>query len=614
MTSVASSRRCARPESPRGGGLLGEGLALGRALVVQAPGRCAGAALLLLAAAVTETFGLMMILPLLYVAGLAGASDEPGPVVEAVARSAQWLGIEVTLPAMLALFVGLAVVRSGVGWQRNVLLARLRLEFVDGFRVRLYTAVAEAKWEHLVAQRLSDVQHVLASDVGRAGRGASLLIQSAVTAVLAAAQLALAFVLAPLVSLAALLTAAVLLLFTRPLVRRSRDLGERLTGSGRELHASVTDFLGGVKLAKAHDAQDAHVHRFAEIVATARQRQLAFARLDSAAQAGLNVGAATALAGLAWLCLSATAVPLAELLVLVLVFARVTPAFFRLQRNAQQLAHVLPAFANAKALHRALRAAAEPRADEAPPAPDLRREIAVRSVSYVYPGAGARRALAGVDLTIPAHRMTAVTGRSGAGKTTFADILLGLIEPSEGELRIDGTPLAGTALRRWRRSVACVPQDPSLPHDSIRANLLWAQPEAKESEIWRALRLAAADEVVAALPHGLDTVTGDRGARLSGGERQRIALARALLRRPALLVLDEATGQLDSESEERILQALRGLRGRMTIVVVAHRAAVLRSADRIVVLDSGRVRAAGTRRETAPALAERGIDIADEGG
>ena len=190
--------------------------------------------------------------------------------------------------------------------------------------------------------------------------------------------------------------------------------------------------------------------------------------------------------------------------------------------------------------------------------------------------------------------MTAIAGPSGAGKSTLADVLLGLLAPGEGKVCVDGVPLTGPNLHRWRRSVACVPQEPYLFHDTIRANLRWAEPRATEAEMWQALRLAAADGFVAALPDGLDTVTGDRGGRLSGGERQRIALARALMRRPALLVLDEVTGQLDAENERRILEALESLRGHTTVVAIAHRPALLEAADGIVRLESGQVAATGS--------------------
>ncbi len=323
-----------------------------------------------------------------------------------------------------------------------------------------------------------------------------------------------------------------------------------------------------------------------------------------------------------------------------LIFARVMPALFRLQQGAQQIAHALPAYAHVQAMHRVLKEAAETPAGNGKPGMELRSVLTVRDVSFVYPagsdrgmvagtgvGPGARSetragigvgaaaepgagtdgpALENVDLDVPSGKMTAIAGPSGAGKSTLADLLLGLLEPGRGEVCVDGVPLTGPNPRRWRHSVAFVPQDPYLFHDTIRANLRWARSEATEAEMWRALRLAAADRFVAALPEGLDTVAGDRGGRLSGGERQRIALARALMRMPALLVIDEATAQLDAENERRILEALQSLRGRTTVVAIAHGSALLEAADGIVLLQSGRVAATGTWRELAAEITAAG--------
>ena len=194
-----------------------------------------------------------------------------------------------------------------------------------------------------------------------------------------------------------------------------------------------------------------------------------------------------------------------------------------------------------------------------------------------------------VSIEIPARRTTALVGPSGAGKTTVADLALGILRPSSGRVLLDGEPLAGELLIGWRTAVAMVPQDPFLFHDSIRANLLWARAEATEGELWEALAMASAADFVGRLPGGLDAVVGDRGGRLSGGERQRIVLARALLRRPELLVLDEATNSLDSDNEGVVLDAIAALHGQMTVLLISHHESAVRIADQTIVLAGGRV-------------------------
>jgi len=219
----------------------------------------------------------------------------------------------------------------------------------------------------------------------------------------------------------------------------------------------------------------------------------------------------------------------------------------------------------------------------------VKREIRFAHVGFRYDKTAGASTIEALDLVIPTGSTVAIVGRTGAGKSTLADLLLGLVSPDIGAVEIDGVPLMGAILGPWRRSVGYVPQDNFFFHDTIRANLLWACPEATQADMERALAVAAADEFVAALPQGLDTVIGERGIRLSGGERQRIGLARALLGRPTLLLLDEATSALDYQTERAVQAAIERLHGSMTIAIIAHRLSTIRHADRIFVLDRGRL-------------------------
>lgn len=175
--------------------------------------------------------------------------------------------------------------------------------------------------------------------------------------------------------------------------------------------------------------------------------------------------------------------------------------------------------------------------------------------------------------------MTAIVGKSGAGKSTLIDLLMGLLQPEKGQVLLDGIPLNGDNVNAWRRALSYVPQEPFLFNVSIRENLLLVEPRANEKQLWEALEFAAAAEFVKKLPQGLDTHIGDRGVRLSGGERQRLVLARAILRKPEILILDEATSALDTENEAKIQEALEQLKGTTTIIVIAHRLSTIRNAD-----------------------------------
>jgi ATP-binding cassette subfamily C protein len=169
--------------------------------------------------------------------------------------------------------------------------------------------------------------------------------------------------------------------------------------------------------------------------------------------------------------------------------------------------------------------------------------------------------------------------------------LIGLIEPDSGEIAIGGVSLRGAAAVKWRDRVSYVVQDPYLFRDTIRRNLLWANPQASDADIWDALAIASVDDFVAGLTAGLDTVLGERGTLISGGERQRLCLARAVLRRPLLFVLDEATTAIDVPTERKIIKAMLDLKPRPTIVMIAHRDQSLASCDRMLRLQNGRAMA-----------------------
>jgi ATP-binding cassette subfamily C protein len=248
---------------------------------------------------------------------------------------------------------------------------------------------------------------------------------------------------------------------------------------------------------------------------------------------------------------------------------------------------MLPVFADLTAMRVRFEAAAEPPVSRREPV-TFRREIRLEDVTVFYEDDRAP-ALSGLSLSVRAGEITAIVGPSGSGKSTIVDVLMGLVVPTRGEVRIDGVVLRAEGVAAWREQVGYVAQDTVLFHDTLRGNLQWACPGATEEEMREALLMADALDLATALPQGLDTPLGDRGVLVSGGERQRIALARALLRRPTLLVLDEATSAVDAESERRIQQAIERLAGRMTILVITHRLATVRAADSIFVVESGGV-------------------------
>jgi ATP-binding cassette subfamily B protein len=219
---------------------------------------------------------------------------------------------------------------------------------------------------------------------------------------------------------------------------------------------------------------------------------------------------------------------------------------------------------------------------------EVRGAVELRALHFRYPGQ-ARDVIAGVDLAVPPGETIALVGPSGSGKSTLLNLVIGLFRPTAGELRLDGVDARALDLRRWREHIAVVPQESLIFEGTVRENVTYGLPPVSDAALRRALVDACCDEFVDALPAGADSVVGGAGSPLSGGQRQRLAIARAFIRNPRLLFLDEASSALDTASESRIQEALGRLRHGRTTFIVAHRIQTVRGADRIVVMDAGAI-------------------------
>jgi ATP-binding cassette subfamily C protein len=551
----------------------------------------AAAMLLVLLAATTEGIGLALLVPLVEVLGDRG--ETMGRLGKAVQRALGATGLPTTLPTLLVIFIGLIVLRTIVLTARDVALARLRLNFIDALRRRVYKAIADASWSFLMRQRLAGLLEVLTTQIEHISGGTYFFLQLPAMIVLAALQIAIAIALSPLLTIGVICWGVLLLILLQRRYGNRYKEGVELDEAHRATFIEISDFLHALKLAKSHSAESRHIAAFDSALKRQTAQTMAFERRAAGMRMVIQISAAATLGTFVYFAVDFGQVGLADLLVMVIIFSRLAPVMSQFQQGWESLAHMLPGFIRIMELRSLCVGAAEslcPISERV----SLHQEIRLSGVSFRYDKEHGPAAIESLDLIIPAGSTIAIVGRTGAGKSTFADLLLGLLSPDNGTVLVDGIPLNGALLARWRRSVGYVPQDNFLFNDTIRANLLWAYPDAREDDVREALSIAAANGFIAKLAEGLDTVVGERGLRLSGGERQRLGLARALLCRPTLLILDEATSALDNETERIVQAAIDRLRGRMTIVVIAHRLSTVRSADRIFVLDHGRLIQSGT--------------------
>lgn len=576
-------------------------------VIATSPRDIAAAVLILLMLTAVESIGLVMLAPLLEYVGV--VEENPLPRAQSIvetAMTAVW--VEPSLGSLLLLYVAVAGVRAGL--QRWYLRCsqRARENLIAAKRTSLYRAIAAAEWKFLVTRPPSEFMHALVSEIARIGSAVSYLIDFAVTIALTAVYLGLAIRLSPPMAALVLGCALVLAWVVRRSLERVRVISAEAALQRTQLHRAITEHVGGLKLAKSYGVTARHETVLVRLSEEARRISLEFTAGDADLQRTLEFGSTILLAVVVYVSTVFLSVPAHLMLVMIFVFARLMPRLVAIYRHVRAIAATLPTYENVRLLERECLDAAENR-HAGVAAPDMLAGVRFDQVTFSYLRRE-RPAVERLDLEIRAGETSAIVGASGAGKSTVADLLIGLLTPSAGRLLVDGRELTDAQLVAWRRMIGYVPQETFLVDDTVRNNLLWAQPNATDAELWTALTKAAADEFVRDLPQGLDTLIGERGVLVSGGERQRLSIARALLRQPRLLVLDEATSSLDTVNEHRIRQALEALHHQLTIVIITHRLSTIRHADVIHVMHEGRIVESGRWDDLGSAHTSRFQELA----
>jgi len=500
-------------------------------------------------------------------------------------------GLLARLAVIVFAFVAAMTLRAVVLLVRDRAITTLQARYVEHRRLALLSAVAGARWRDVAKLRHARVTSALTTEITRISMASQCVMQIAVAVVMLAAQLALTLAIAWGVGLLAIALLIVAGVVAAGRMRIAENYGEKIRDTGQEMAHTAGQLLGGLKQAAAENRQRAFVADYRKAGAIMVDAQIKYRRRVTGYNFVLSVATAMA-TGLVLLGGTWAGTDGAALLAAILILSRMTGPAVGLQRDFEMLASTMPA-------HRMIdEMLGELGHETRPEAGDLPAHVGVirfDRVSYRHETDGG--GVDGVSLSIFPGETVGVAGASGAGKTTLIDLMVGLLAPQEGMISVGGLPLDDAAARRWRERVAYAGQDAYLTNDTIRRNLLPDEDGIDEVALWEVLELAAVADTVRAMPAGLDTVLAERGSRLSGGERQRISIARALLRRPALLILDEATNAIDVAAERRILGALVKRDPAMTIIIVAHRSETLDHCSRILTVEQGQLIA----DEVAPA-------------
>ena len=536
----------------------------------------------------TQGVGLLMLVPFLQLIGIGDSAPEG--IVAFVGRAWNYTGLPLSLSAVLIVYVMIVSLYAMIQRWSTIVNSKLAHAFTRKLREDLFRSMARVQWLSFIQIRSSDINHVMTSNLTTIDNATYGLFALISTIFVVIVHVAIAMMLSFPLSCVAIVCSGLLFLVLRPLNRRSYELGEDWRRTMANLFAVLMEHLSGMKVAKSFGAEEKHIRSFCSLSANLEQQANRFAGVLSSTGMYYQIGGVVVVSVFFFAGIQILEIPVSSLLIMLFLFASLVPMFSWMQRTWQGTLNMLPAYRAVLEMQDTFNSSIEPQIQGLIKPLELADGVEFRDVSFKYDKSGEQFVIEHMDLFIKARETTVILGPSGGGKSTFADLLTGLLVPDSGNVLIDGKVLDGNVLHSWRKSVGYVPQESLLFHETLRENMLWASEKSSEEDIWKALELASASEFVKKLPEGLMTVVGDRGIRLSGGQRQRIALARALLRQPTLLLLDEATSNLDVNNERQIIEALQGLRGKMTIVFISHRESVVECADRVVVIEGGKAR------------------------
>ena len=535
------------------------------------PREASQAIVLLLLAGIAESVGVMTLLPLLRIAGGQAGGD---PITNVLDSAMAAVGLHASVYTLSALIV-LTLSLKGLLF----MLAMRKAGYVGAdaattLRFELTDALMNARWTYFISQPAGAFTNALGTEALRVSMMVTYSCYFAARVIQAALYLVLAIFVSWYVTIGGIIAGTALFSALGFLIRRAKRAGIRQTELYQEQSTRLADSLTGFKALRAMGRLEGvkkFLHEGSSNLDAAYRRQVSSeAMLTSIQEPFIALFLAAGIV----ITLGIVDLPLVKVIFMAAVFQRVMTRLTTAQVSYQLVAANESAYRSLRSsIDEALRVRED---NEGRRLPTLKRGVTFVGVSFNYESSPV---ISDLNLFIPAGRLTAILGPSGVGKTTVVDLLTGLLKPQAGDISVDGVSLAEIDLERWRNEIGYVPQETILLHASVVDNILLDHKGLTLTDVERALRQAEAWEFVAQLPEGINTLVGERGIRLSGGQRQRIGLARSLIHRPSLLVLDEATTGLDPNMERSILATLQRLTPSTTLVCISHQEALIAAAD-----------------------------------
>lgn len=534
-----------------------------------------------LAAALTESIGLSLFFPLIQ--SLAGGEQELSSGL--LDRVYGWLPEDNRIPVLLGLIVVLIAVKNATLYAYEIVSQREKGDVCDRLRTQLFLQTIASCVDYVGDDRKGRINNIISNEVNRVGDALFLVLRMIVCVLIAVLLTVLLLVLSWQLTVLAVVAIAIVSAIMNLLTAHAFRIGEASVTANRLFSEQIWEKISTLKLIRSFGQADREATAFADASANVKEKSLAIAKVWALPGVVGEVLLAMVVAGLIF-CAAGADLEFASLVTFM-------AALYRLQGPARELlASVVALQSMIGIVDEVFNFKARTEAPFLLPGSrqvdGFREEIVFDDVSFHY-REGESDALKHVSFRIPHGRVTAVVGKSGAGKTTLIDLLFRFYDPKSGVIRVDGHDLPSLDLAQWRARVSLMSQDVLLLNATVSENIRYGMPEAVPEDVVQAAQIAQAHEFISALPHGYHTVLGEDGLRLSGGERQRIALARAILRDPALLILDEPTSGLDRISGEAFQQALDTYAEGRTVLLITHKLEAVQNADNVIVLDGGAI-------------------------
>jgi ATP-binding cassette, subfamily C, bacterial len=533
----------------------------------------------LLMGGLAEAAGIGSILPVAN-SMLGNTNGAPSTLEIYLQRFLGVIGLQPTLEVLLLMLCGFLLLRSALLFAAATYTGMAGARVTVNLRRRLIAALFEARWSFYNEQSGGKIANELSNNASRAADAYSYAAFVATIIIQIAAYLVASLLINWRVALAGLLGGLLIALVSSRLVTISRKTGRKITDRVANFTADMIDVMHNIKALKS-------MHRYGPLIGRLDdqlrliKRNLFRANLARSGMVnGNDAMMAIVVAASAYLAHKFGNTSLPQLTVMGVLFYQVIYCVSRLQRNFQQAAEIESAYYSVHELIDRAQAAHEP--NTGIKVPNFGTGCEFKNVTFAH---NDQPTVQNLNFKIPAHKITVLQGSSGAGKTTIIDLLIGFHKPQSGIIKIGDDDLAGVDVLAWRQQIGYVPQELVLFHDSVRANITLSDEALSDADVIAALKLAGAHDFA----DNLDLDVGEMGGKLSGGQRQRISLARALVKKPKILILDEVTSALDPKTEAEIVSNIQNLKGNFTIIAITHRPAWTAIADKLYQVEAGHI-------------------------